>query len=131
MTLALRPGPRLAWATVAGLAVRATLLRPGRPQLRDPSGFPPAEVPPAAANAALRVVALPGPVAPLALVRWPATRGGEAQLVAADLAGGGTRAAVALVAAVVATARRAGAARLRCDAAALDRATALLAFRRD
>lgn len=128
MTLALRRGPRLAWATVVGLLVRATLLRPGRTEVRDPTGFPgwaaygPAE--------SLRVVALPGVGAPLALVRWPEWPGDEAEVVDVELGGGGTRAAAGLLAGVVAATRRAGAGQVRVPPNdALDAAARLLAFR--
>jgi len=141
-----------AWASAFGLAVRATLLRPGPAAVRDATGFPPAALaatPPApgrwlidgldapgwyTGSPALRVVALPGARAPLALVRWPGVPGEAAQLVAADLAGGGLRHAVALVAAVAAAARRAGAPQLRwavwdgANTALLDRACRLLGF---
>jgi hypothetical protein len=141
-----------AWASALGLAARATLLRPGRAVVRDASGFPPAALavappPPGrwlidgvdapgwyTGSPALRVVALPGPGAPLALVRWPGAPGEAALLVAADLAGGGLRHALALVAAVAAAVRRAGAPQLRWMAwdgpgtALLDRACRLLGF---
>jgi hypothetical protein len=141
-----------AWAGTAALAARATLLRPGRADVRDPSGFPPAAMavapPPAdrwlidgldapgwyTRSPALRVVALPGVRATLALVRWPGAPGEAAQLVAADLAGGGLRHALALVGAVAAAARRAGAPQLRWmawdgpDTEHLDRACRLLGF---
>lgn len=140
------------WAGLLGLAARATLLRPGRAAVRDPSGFPPsamAAAPPPpgrwlidgidapgwyTSSPALRVVALPGVRPPLALVRWPGAPGEAVQLVAVDLVGGGLRQALALVAAVATTARRAGAPLLRWaswdgpDTALVDRACVLLGF---
>jgi hypothetical protein len=94
-----------------GLLVRATLLRPGRAEVRDATAFPgwaghgaPEE---------LRVVALPGVVAPLALVYWPQWPGDEARVVDVELGGdGGWREATGLLAAVAARAARAGAGRV-------------------
>jgi hypothetical protein len=141
-----------AWTVLAGLAARATLLRPGAAEVRDATGFPPAalaaaEPPPGrwaisgldapgwyTGSPALRCVALPGVAAPLALVRWPGAPGEAAQLVAVELAGGGLRHAVALVAAVAAATRRAGAPQLRWaswdgpDTALVDRACRILGF---
>jgi hypothetical protein len=93
---------------VVGLAVRATLLRPGRAEVRDASAFPGWEA--HGLPDELRVVALPGVVAPLALVRWPQWPGDEACVV--DVEAGGWREATALLAAVVARAREAGAGRV-------------------
>ena len=94
-----------------GLLVRATLLRPGRAEVRDPSGFPGW-----AAHGApeeLRVVALPGVVAPLALAYWPQWPGDEARVVDVELGeDGGWRAATGLLAAVAARAADAGAGRV-------------------
>lgn len=140
------------WLTLAGLLARATLVRPGRSGVRPAAGFDPAALavadPPAGrwtisgADAAdwytssplLRTVALPGADAPKALVRWPGGDATAADLVAVDLAGGGLRHAIALVAAVAACARRAGADQLRWlswpgpGTALVDRACALLGF---
>jgi hypothetical protein len=96
---------------VVGLLVRATLLRPGRAEVRDATAFPGWDAhgsPPQ-----LRVVALPGVVAPLALVRWPRSPGDEACVVDVELGErGGWREATGLLAAVAARAFDAGADRL-------------------
>ena len=113
-------------ATVVGLMVRATLLRPGHAAVRDASAFPGWEA--HAAAGPLRAVALPGVVAPLALVRWPQWPGDEAQVVDVELGEGGWREATGLLAAVVARTREAGAGRLSvaCADPAVARAAALL-----
>jgi hypothetical protein len=94
-----------------GLLVRATLLRPGRAEVRDPTAFPGW-----AAHGALedlRVVALPGVLAPLALVYWPQWPGDEARIVDVELGEDGAwRDATGLLAAVAARAADAGAGRV-------------------
>jgi hypothetical protein len=94
-----------------GVLVRATLLRPGRAEVRDPTAFPGW-----AAHGTpedLRVVALPGVVAPLALVYWPQWPGDEARVVDVELGQDGAwREATGLLAAVAARAFGAGAGRL-------------------
>jgi hypothetical protein len=94
-----------------GLLVRATLLRPGRAAVRDASAFPGWEA--HGSLEALRVVALPGVLPPLALVRWPQRPGEEARVLDVELGEpGGWRAAAGLLAAVAARTREAGAERL-------------------
>jgi hypothetical protein len=96
---------------IAGLLMRATLLRPGHAEVRDPTGFPGWQA--HGTLEELRVVALPGVVPPMALVRWPQWPGDEAVIVDLELAGGGRRAELATIGAVVKLAGRAGARRVR------------------
>ena len=114
--------------TVVGLAARATLLRPGRSAVRHASAFPGWEA--HGGPDALRVVALPGVVAPLALVRWPEWPTDEARVL--DVEADGWREATALLAAVAACARRAGAGRVTIEVEdpGVARAAALLGLGR-
>ncbi len=140
------------WLSLAGMAARAAVRRPGRSAVRAATEFPGGALavagpPPGrwaisgadapgwyTSSSALRTVALPGVRPPLALVRWPLQPGDPALLVAADLAGGGLPEAIALVGATAALARRAGAASLSWgrwdgpDTALIDRACRLLGF---
>jgi len=119
------------WLAAAGMIARAAARRPGASTVRAATEFPGAALaaadPPAGrwlisgadapgwytGSPALRTVALPGPGAPLALVRWPGAPGDAAELVAVDLGGGGLAEAMAVIAASAALARRAGASQLR------------------
>jgi hypothetical protein len=108
-----------------GLAARATLLRPGRAERRDATGFPPALLDGAPPGPELQVIALPGVTPPLALVQPGATF--TLRAVACD---GGTREVAALLGAVAAVAQRAGGERLECagEDPRVDRAARWLGF---